>query len=129
MKLELKDFESCKTCLKLSICQKPCHKFLNDKKMKALDKVYFNHKQSRDMVEYSMGVQNTHEFMKIKKQLLKEIQLNQIIQYATEQEGFREGKVVQKTDNFIAVRKEESKYISVINFLDIYTKDVAITSY
>lgn len=129
MRLELKDFESCKTCLKLRICQKPCHKFLNDKKMKALDKMYFNHKLTKDLVEYSLGIKNTKEFIRIKKQLLEEIQLNQVIQYATEEEGFREGKVVQKTNNFIAVRKEESKYVSIINFLDIYTKDVAITAY
>ena len=129
MELGLKDFESCRRCNLIEPCQKPCYKFLNDKKMKELDKVYFDHKQSKDMIEYFSGMQNTREFMKIKKQLLKEIQLNQIIQYATNRDGFKEGIVVQKTDNFIAVRKEESKYISIINFLDIYTKDVAITTY
>lgn len=126
--MDLQDFESCKYCKKIKGCKKPCQKFLNDKKMDEIDRKFWAGSERVDILRQLEGDKNTELFRILKEKMLKKIQLNQIIQCIAEDQGFK-GRVVQKTDNFIAVIKEESKYVSIINFLDIYTKDVAIMAY
>ncbi|KZL88504.1 hypothetical protein [Clostridium magnum] len=127
--MDFQDFETCKKCSRRGKCKNACKNFINSEQQVEIDRGFWLSGLRVDMARQVEGDRKTEEFNQMRNNLLNKINIEQTIQYATEENGFREAKVIQKTENFIAIRRENSRYVSVINFLDIYTRDVAVTNY